>query len=66
MIMPGSESEGKRGTKPEANKASKQDADGKFKDRIGDMDPKTQKKYGDKATGNERSDLNTGNLKGSD
>ncbi len=64
--MPGSELEGKSGTKPEANKASKQDADGKFKDRIGDMDPKMQEKYGNKASNNERSELNRGNLKGSD
>ncbi len=64
--MPGTELEGKRGTPPEANKASKQDADAKFKDKIGDMDAKEQQQYGDKASENERSELDRGNMKGSD
>jgi hypothetical protein len=42
--MPGTALEGKTGAKPEADKASKQDADRKFKDRIGDMDRKNTAK----------------------
>jgi hypothetical protein len=70
--MPGSEIDGKHITQPEANKASNQDADAKFKDKIGDIDRETQQKYAnirggdDKASGNERSNLDAGNLKGSD
>ena len=65
--MPGSETEGKSFSQPEAFKASKQDADAKFKDNVSDIDPRfkqeTAKGYNEDGTvktaadGNERSDV---------
>ena len=65
--MPGSELEGDRLTDHEALKASKQDADVKFKDNMSDVDPrfKEEAKKGynkdgsvkQSANGNERSDV---------
>ncbi len=68
--MPGSELEGERLTDHEAFKASRQDADVKFKDNMSDVDPKfkeeAQKGYSkdgsvkQSANSNERSDLEVG------
>ena len=65
--MPGSETEGNRLTDHEAYKASKQDADVKFKDNMSDVDPRfseeAKKGYNkdgsvkQSANGNERSDV---------
>jgi len=65
--MPGSEIDGKSYSNPEANKASKQDSDAKFKDNVSDIDPQfkaeTIKSYNEDGTvntaadGNERSDV---------
>ncbi len=65
--MPGSEIDGKSFTQHEANKASKQDADAKFKDNMSDVDPRfreeTIKGHNEDGTvstaadGNERSDV---------
>jgi hypothetical protein len=67
MIMPGSELEGNRLTDHEAYKASKQDADAKFKDNMSDVDPRfmdeamkghnTDGSVKQSANGNERSDV---------
>jgi hypothetical protein len=67
MIMPGSELEGDRLTDHEAYKASKQDADVRFKDNMSDVDPRfseeAKKGYNkdgsvkQSANGNERSDV---------
>ena len=65
--MPGSESEGKHLTDHEANKASKQDADVRFKDNMSDVDPRFKEEtikgsnkdgtVNQSANGNERSDV---------